>query len=90
MNPYEVKPIYRDPEFILVAVITMVLIAIPAEWYAQVKVRLEDPFIWAGVAVIAGRMGIRLTGVIGMGRERAAAQVYPPAPQVPRGDVEGV
>lgn len=84
-NPYGIKPIYKDAEFLVVAASVVILLALPAEAYQQVRDRvITDWVVYASLlGVLAGRLGIRGLGVIQTGRERAAAQILPPAPDLP-------
>ena len=86
MTPsYDVKPMHRDPELIVVALVAVILLAMPVEMWQHVRARYEDaPLLFGALLLpLAGRLGIRIAGVVSTGRERAAAQAAPPAPPVP-------
>lgn len=96
MNPstpasYDVKPMHRDPEFVVVALLTLALFALPVDWWEHVRARYEDaPWLFGALLLpLAGRLGIRIAGVMATGRERAAAQAAPPSPPVPPPAEEG-
>lgn len=66
----EPKPIYRDPDALIVAVLTVIALAIPDDAWRHVVDRVaSQPLVFGPVLVmLAGRLGLRAVDAWSVGR----------------------
>jgi len=64
------KPIYRDPEALIVAALTVIALALPdSAWDHAVERATSQPLVFGPVLVmLAGRLGLRVADAWSVGR----------------------